>query len=272
MANDALIQRVTVVQLVAAFGEAEASVRAAFASIVATEERVNRAFGMGADHRTICVYASPTGHREDFKNIDRTVGEMRRRAWQSIAARLELRRMLSVTRFEAMEKYLDETPMLPEITEPNVNAFVGQFVAGFQTMIEEAIVEVFDWLRPAGKRGAGRYVTNQRIEVGARVILTRMVKRSCGSWQILWDEDAHLTALENVLSMLGGKGMTNKAPYSMIHNAVAAAGFDGLAQTDLFEIRCCQNGNLHLAFRDLKLLEKFNAAAGGKRFHPGPGT
>lgn len=42
----------------------------------------------------------------------------------------------------------------------------------------------------------------------------------------------------------------------------------GPGETDLFAFRCCANGNLHLRFRRLDLLARFNQIAGGRRLRP----
>jgi hypothetical protein len=176
-AESALTKRSTVRELVATFEQTERDVRAAFALIVAAETRVNAAFTLGDYHR-ICVRSSRHSHNNDFADADAAVEHMARRAWQCIVERLELRKTMSIKRYEELEKLL-ERGELPPITEENVQAFVAEHAADMRTNFEEAVREVFDWLRPREADGwkCKQYKTARKslFEVDRNVVLTGMV-------------------------------------------------------------------------------------------------
>ncbi len=255
-----------------AFAQAEADVRQAFALIVGAESSLNATFAPGATCRTFYVDATTHGSTDNFENVERAVMRLRRRAWSLIVDRLELRRMLSIKRREEMETFLD-TGDLPTLTEATVHAFIDQRVAELPAMIEEAIVEVFHWLRPpAGSYREQHYKTNQknaRFELGSRVILTGLVHRKDGGgYGVDWQDSARLTALENIFSAMDGKGMVTKGFRSDLENALAASGREGVGATPYFGFRACRNHALHLHFKRLDLLAQLNRRAGGKALKP----
>jgi hypothetical protein len=259
-----LANRSTVRELVAAFASAEADVRAAFASIVEAEGRLNAAFTLGETMGGISVDADRHHGGSDFKSIDKTIGRMARQAWGCIVARLELRRMMSIKRYEDLQKQLAEGE-LPSITEENVHAFVQGYCASIPQMIGEAVEEVFNWLRPPGSQ----YKTNTELEIGRRVILTWMVEAGWtpGKFRVNYRRTQHLTALENVFTALDGQGMVSKTNQSALQTAIEAST-DGTGRTPYFAFRVHKNHNRHLEILRPDLLARFNQMAGGMRLRP----
>lgn len=275
---DALALHATRAELIATFSDAEATVRQAFASIVGVEERLATVFAGGDHARGIRVQACSCHHSDDWTDVEKTIERMRRQAWCVIVDRLELRRALSLKRAEEMDKALREGDV-PPITEQTVLAFIAHHNAALPTMIEEAMIEVFDWLRPhEGSRGDD-YKTNQRharFELGERIVLTHAVERGWGSgeqWHVQYSSygpgmSARMTALENIFSSLDGAGQFTRSHRSDIENAISAAGPDGKWATRYFSGRCYGNGNLHLRFLRPDLLAEFNRRVGGRTLRP----
>ena len=269
--NTALAHRATIRELVSAFEKAEREVRAAFAQIVAAEQAVNAAFGIVESFPSIHVSACGDQHWDDFKNADAAVEIMTRTAWRNIVDRLELRRFMSIKRWEELEKQLYERgygkAKLPAITEDNVVAFAEGYYAQAREMLTEAVREVFDWLRPRPHTTVGKLKTNTEMEVGERVILGYVVELGfTGGLRVRSGASSQqLIALENVFHGLAGRGTIAKGFRSDLENAIGQAD-EG--ETDLFEYRACKNGNLHLRFKRLDLLAKFNQIAAGKVLRP----
>jgi hypothetical protein len=113
-------------------------------------------------------------------------------------------------------------------------------------------------------------VTNRKHEdVGPKVILHYWVEESypgSGKIQPAYRWQAEYVALENVFSALDGKGSIARNYRTELETAmrVSAQG-----ETTYFRYRACKNRNLHLEFKRLDLLQKFNAIAGGKRLRKG---
>ena len=271
-----LTQRSTVRQLVAAFASAEADVRAAFGAIVAAEERVNVSFSMGDATEGRGAFRVDAGKEfsSQFRDPDHAIDLMARKAWRAIVERLEIRRIMTPSRWEAMEERLTRGD-LPPITEAAVLAFVEEHAASIPEMATEAVGEVYEWLRRcADPAYSGEYKTNDkhsRLEVGATIILPGMVEKSGrhkGRFEVRDRMEPRLTALENVFTALDGTGMVSRGYYSALQTAIHAVESGGRGETPLFRFRACGNGNLHLEFRRLDLLRRFNQMAGGMRLKP----
>ena len=276
MSNDLAI-RSTVRELVAAFESAEADIRAAFAMLVAAEQRINTAFTLGESIKSIRVDASRNGYHDNFEDPTFCIDRMARDVWCSIVQRLELKRVMSIARWEALEKQLKDG-VLPPITEANVWAFARDNAASIPDMHKEAVGEVYEWLRRAADPDSysARYKTNQKngfLELGPRLVLTCVVSKSGlhkGRFEARQYSSQKLTAMENVFQALDGQGMASKGYYSAIELAIKNCTVEdvGRGSTPYFSFRACGNGNLHLTMRRLDLLKQLNQSAGGMRLRP----
>jgi hypothetical protein len=132
-------------------------------------------------------------------------------------------------------------------------------------MHDEAITEVFNWLRPP----YSRHKTNSKFEIGERVVIASMVKTEYGGgFGISYGfSSQRLQALENVLNALDGQGLTSKHHYSAVQISVQESKASE-GETPLFNWKAFKNGNLHLRFKRLDLLAKLNAKAGGLNLKP----
>ena len=269
MSTDIAI-RATARDLAIAFERAERDVRAAFAQIVAAETALNSVFGNVESYQSIRVSACGTRYHDNFRDVDETIEIMTRAAWHAIVDRLELRRFMSIKAYEAMTKALNEEK-LPAITEENVARFGHDHLVRARDYLKEAVDEVFEFLRPRGWTRAGQLKTNTEMEVGERVILSCMVDSGyrAGTFRVSYHgiRAQQLTAMENVFSALDGRGEISKGYRSLLQTAIEAAE-GGEGETDLFAFRGCKNGNLHLRFKRLDLLARFNQIAGGARLRP----
>lgn len=258
-----MTQRLTIAKAVSVYRTQVGRIAAAFAEIADAESQLNDAFCAGSQ-RSMHV---PTRHNLSFSDTDGTLKEIRKQAWECLVDLLEVRRMMSIKRAHELDETLKRDDM-PELTEDNVAALARGFESNLATMLEEAVEEVFNWLRPPGSQ----YKTNSELEVGERVVLRWVVESGWGrsAFHVNYRYEAELTALENVFTALDGKGQVTKTHRSAISNAISACGKDGRAETDLFAVRCFKNRNVHLRFKRLDLLGRFNAIAGGKRLRPAP--
>lgn len=276
--NDALARKATVRELVAAFEVAERTVRTTFATLVEAEAKLNAVYCLTDASSRIRIDASGT-YRDDFKSPDAAVEKMARAAWGRIIERFELRRFMSIARWEALAGHNGriEKGTMPPITDEAVMGFLNDFLADAPDMLTEAVREVFDWLRPRIGTPGAKLKTNSVLEIGPRVIVIDVLDRrdyASEKFKIDYRDRQRFTALENVLTAFDGRGFINKGYQSAIETAVAEAPTSGPAfgrgETELFEFRCCDNRNLHLRFKRLDLLARFNAAAGGKNLRPAP--
>lgn len=265
-----LARRLSAHDLIAAFVRAVAAIRFHFAAIVAIEEEINSSCGLSEHHR---IHVSACGHTfwDNFDDADQAIRIVNREMWELIVERLELKRMMSTARYTRLMQSLaaDQEKKLPMISEESVRAFVIEHATDARSNFEEAIAEVFSWLRPNHDTPRAQYKTNQKnatFEIGRTVVLTGMCeigpKRGQRIIRTSTIVSQRMIALENVFSGLDGKGTSVKAHASPIELALNASP-DGRAESAYFRVKCFKNGNMHLEFLRDDLRAELNRRAGG---------
>lgn len=256
--TDALAKRFTITEAVDVYERATAQIREGFRLVAEAEKMLNDTFTLGA----FCsIHVSGYSGRVAFDDPEPNLLRVRHDVWSAIIERLEVRRMMSVTRSKELARQLEKQE-LPELTVQSASELLHGFQSNLTRMLEEAVEEVFNWLRPR----ASKYKTNSEYEVPAKVVLSGVVEPGwSGGFRVIYHRDPELTALQNVFSALDGKGQITKTHYSQIHNLIEAKDFPGVAETEYFRFKAYKNGNLHLEFKRPDLLARFNQIAGGAR-------
>jgi hypothetical protein len=260
-----LAKRLTITEAVSVYERARAQIEEGFRLVAEAEKMLNDTFTMGG-HGSIHV-AGYSG-RVSFDDPSDNLLRVRHDVWSAIIERLEIRRMMSVARSKELSRQLEKQE-LPEITLQSASELLHGFQSNLGTMLEEAVEEVFSWLRPR----ASKYKTNSEYEVPRKVVLTSVVEvwnQTWSSWRVNYHREPELTALENVFTALDGAGQITKTHYSATSNVIRAPGYDGVGETPYFKFRTFKNGNMHLEFKREDLLARFNAIAGGRRLRSSP--
>lgn len=253
-----IAERQTLTAMVATYAVATAEVITAYKML---EEAQNKLRSVFTDTQG---YNFPVNDRNMTEVGEKASTQINKRihrdAWNAIVNRMELKKLLSIKRREELEKQLSEGE-LPALTEDNIRAMFENSAANLNTYLEEAVTEVFEYLRPHGSK----LKTNTEFEIRNKVILSWMVERGYGKtpFRVNYHRDKHLIALENVFLMLDGKGVV-KSYHGELYDSIQSTE-DGTGKTPYFKFRCCLNGNLHLEFLRPDLVTKLNTVAGGNR-------
>lgn len=264
MTTTDLTTRQTVAELVATYERAVTGIRVGFARVARAEDELTAAFDSGSFKYTFSVRDKYNHHGIDFDDPESCIAVLKREVWKRLVDRLEIRRMISIQRATQLDQQLEREEW-PEITVENVLSWANGIQDKLPDMIQEAVEEVFDWLRPRGQK----YKTNSEFEIGQRVILTWVLEET--QWQnkfhVSHYSQKHLTALENVFTALDGQGMVAKGSWqSVLADAINTTPLDvGRGETDYFKFKCFKNRNLHLEFKRPDLVDKLNKMAGGMR-------
>jgi hypothetical protein len=251
---DALAGRQTIVEFVNEYASAEKDVRDGFALI----KRGLQSLGEGTSLHT--------GHYVDFDSPDETASNLRRKAWANIIDRLQMRRAMSVKAWSEFEKRMRDGEC-PPITVEIIEGMVRQYRQDLPAMLEASVVEVFEWLRPHDSE----YRTNSEYEIGKRVVLNGIIRRSYSTWGISSYYRQNLVALENVFDLIAGKVAGEKVNWcSKLEDAVNGIHLSGpcVGETEHFKFRGFKKGSLHLEFRAPEHVKRLNAIAGGARLKP----
>ena len=251
---EAIAGRQTVAEFVHEYGQAEKNIRAGFALVKSGLE----ALGEGTS-----LYVN---HYVDFEDVDEVATMLRRKAWSNIVDRLQMRRAMSVKAWEEFEKRM-RTGECPPMTVEIVEGMVRQYKQDLPAMLEASVVEIFEWLRPHDSE----YKTNTEYEIGKRVVMNGIVRRSYSTWGISNWYRQELIALENVFDLVAGKQPAERVNgRSKLETAICSIHLSGPCEgdTEHFRFRGFKKGTLHLEFLNPEHVARLNAIAGGARLKP----
>lgn len=249
-----LVTAHSVEHIVQTYRDAEVRIREALAVIAEHQNRIRDVFGEGS-------HISLSTRDLNFDTPERQMADMERQAWRRIVDLAGIRRMMSVKAADDLNKMLEQQK-LPDLTVENVHNMLATARTNAPDHIAEAVREVHGFLRPR----SNEYKTNSQFDIGRKVILSYWVSPGYGRpFRAQYHRDAEFRALDNVFALLDGKpGVTTHA--GTLADAIALSK-DGTGETPYFRFRACKNGNLHLEFKRMDLVEKLNAIAGGKNLY-----
>lgn len=249
-------RRATATEIARAYQRAEATVRAAYAAIKATESELTATIGAGQD------ISIRTSQDRSFDDVEHTVNRLRRDVWDGLVDRMEIRRFMSVAEWKAFEKDV-ESKDPPPITEEALASLFARLVADLPGMQERAVLEVFDWLRPRAE-DFRRHRSNVVEAIGKRVVITYAVEQAfsrVGGFTLEYKRWQEITALENVFCALDGAPKPDQGPE--LRFAIQASA-DGKGETRWFRFKCFRNRNLHLEFTRPDLVARINQIGGAR--------
>jgi len=258
-----IIPRTTLTQLVAAWRQSEQEIRQGFALLDTAQARLNEQF---RDTYRFTLKIEHCSRR--YTQADEVLKELKKEVWSVFIERMELRRILSVERAKELDRQLQSGEGLPDIDEAQILAMMEGTLAQVHTFIEEAVKEVFEFLRPPGSR----YRTNSEFEIGKRVIISYACETNYqGGFRVDFYREQNIRGIDNVFHALDGNGTvhTHRGP---LVDAINQCSRDGQGETQYFKFKCFLNRNLHLEFKRLDLVAKLNQVAGGMRLKEGIAT
>lgn len=256
-----LAGRVTIRQAVEEWATLETEIRMCFARLDAVESRLSFLF---SDEDSTLKLRNSRDRALIDEGVDSVVERTKRQIWASIVDKLEVRRFVSDTRWREISDQL-EKGALPDLTVEAIEAWRTSIMGSMDSLLREKVTEVFDYLRPRHDH----HKTNSPFELGRKVILTHCVEKHDPrwSWKPRLDYRWHqmFSSIESLFRTLDGKGTGTAHSQSDVQMAIAKCDPEtGLCETEYFKIRACRNGNCHLEFRRMDLVEKLNRIAGGK--------
>lgn len=258
-----LAERVTIDGIIAAY------------EALAAQLRESEAKGHAANAALCAALSSPTLGLPKPPDAEREIRYIRAQVWSAIFDRIGVWRLCSVKRAEGLRRQIQadidsrhaygsqrsDVEPLPELTAASVRAVLDGFARGADSMIDEAIAEVFDWLRPRERSKAAEYKTNDPWVIGAAVVVPYACELWCGKYGLRTHARDNFMALENVFRHFDGRAVADASAMSEIHAALQTGTAEGA--TSYYRFRCCKNSNVHLRFTRPDLVARVNARAGG---------
>lgn len=265
--EQSITNRVTVSAMVEAYKQADQIVRQAYASLDEAQKLLQGAFGEHySDFSTLPENRYYGGHKA---LTDEIMFRVKKNAWKQIIHRLGIRKVMSIKAVEDLDKKLDEGKNMPDIETAAIFDLLNLLVQNSQDYAKQAILEVYELLRPSNRGGQGwgrELKTNQKngkFALGKKVILAWKVEGSYDRnhpYRVCYRNEEELLAIEKVFCNLDGKGIP-EGYKSKLADAINTSP-DGFGETEYFKFRACLNRNLHLEFKRLDLVRKINQIAG----------
>jgi hypothetical protein len=162
-----------------------------------------------------------------------------------------------------------------DFTENNIRQFVLNLLEGHEQTLTEAVLSIFDKFTRHGYRDESMYEknihyfngwkTNNAFKVGKKVIIP--IYGSYGSpfndsfsrtWSLNWGAKEKLNDIDIVMNYFDGMG-----DYVSIGQALEAAfeNDENKATSTYFDIIAYKKGTIHLTFKDMGILRRFNVTA-----------
>lgn len=252
-----IIQKQTAAEMVDAYIDACESIRKGYEIILASEEKLNRIFGQHNKYASFRL--TPDRYYSKSKSIpEDMIDNIKRGIWYEIIKILELNKYVTEKKWKEINENIKNND-IPEITVANIYDLIETFVQNQEEMFTDLVKEAFETLYlDINYAYDENYVTNEkRLKgIGDKVILTNKVERSwlgSGKFEVHNYREQELTVVDKVFHILDRKTLPDSYQSPLI-DAINTSK-SGSGETEYFIFRAYDNGNLHLKFKRLDLLQ-----------------
>jgi len=204
--------------------------------------------------------------------------------WRRVLALDDVKARMTIKRLDEFEHRIKSQCHM-DFTEFNIRQFIINLINGYEDILTQAVLEIFEKFTVAHSYSGGLYEenihyfngwkTNNAFKVGKKVIIPiyggygkgPFIDDYSGKWKISYDVPRVTRDIDIVCSYFSG--MNN---YYAIHEALEhafARGESRKIESTYFTITAYKKGTLHLEFNDENILRRFNVAAcRGKNWLP----
>jgi hypothetical protein len=249
--------RQTIASMCLAYTDAVRDIREGFRLIGLADDRGRTAFG------------DRSGLPWLKADADGCVQGLTRNAWHYIVEQSNILEMCSIKQAKEIEEQIEKNE-LPDITEANVWAFIEKVQRDLPSMVQQAVAEVFKILTPGANERGGYWAkythkTNaaSKWEVPAKLILDHYIDPGyMGHWSVNHYDEQNLRAIDNVFSLLDGKGVA-KYPTDLLTTINGALKENvHTCETAYFACKMFGKGTLHIRIKRDDLRKELNRIAG----------
>jgi len=267
---DKLIPLTNATQIVTAIDETYRDVYAAFELLEKAKTRLKNTLGEHRDsifNGRIDEYSLGNGWREGLFRDCKT--KIKRNAWAFIVDKIQIKSLLSIKKQEELDRQLfgdrnnHDEDALPEITEENIFSFINNTLGNAPDLVEEALQEVFEILRP--HKHYHVFKSNSEFEIGKRVCFEWYMDTSYGMCRPNYSREKNLAAIDKLFYLLDGKPAPQYPSGIVTTLNEACRQKQWEAETDYFILKWYKKGSLHIEFKRLDLVTEINKRAGGMR-------
>ncbi len=203
----------------------------------------------------------------DLIDFDATKNALQKTAWADVIDKTGLFSLMSIKAAEKIKDglyYKESTTCedlgIPAFTVENILDFIEDRRQAIPAMLDDKILEVYKILRPSNYYQLKTNKTSLFEGIGKKVILSCFFEhRYTGGIRIRFQKREEINALQEVFTLLDGRG-TPKDDQKLYYKLEGAERADAY-QDEYFKIKGYSNGNAHIEFKRLDLVEKIVATA-----------
>ena len=199
--------------------------------------------------------------------IESILRSIKKRAWQCIFERTNVRNCMTAKKLDDFQKSLENPKKLPEITEENIRGFVENIIKAAPNLIEEFIKETFRWLLPCQwQTNKLKTLKKNQFEIQQKTIVSRICEVNSFNGNLrmnYYHSSENLNNMDSAFRLLDGKGIAKYPDDLKTVTETAFKSGSRYVETDYFKIKYHGNGNAHIEFKRLDLLQKMNQIGGG---------
>ena len=210
-----------------------------------------------------------SGNSIDEETSQRVINSLKAKTWAGILEKTQARKFMTNRRYMEFEKALEKPEELPPINIETVQDFVQNLVDSAPDMLLEFVKETFNWLKP-GKWAVKAYKTNAKseYELQEKIIKSHVFDAWYSPPRLGYHSQQPMIAMDNAFHLLDGKGTAKNGSAAV--TAIEEARLKGMqiAETDYFKFKWFKNGNCHIQFKRMDLVNKMNQVAGENILRP----
>lgn len=187
----------------------------------------------------------PIHHFRGWHGSDQAITDLDRSFWRRAMAITGFNQYMDKIAREDFERELERKP--PEFNESNARATLIDAMAQAETFMNRGIVELFRNL-------SGNYKANDAFKIGKKIILKRWFTVFCGDLSVNYQAEPEMNDLDRILCVLDRSEFREYEFSSALRKSASGREFEN----QYVKIKMFKNGNAHLWFKRLDLIDKVN--------------
>lgn len=262
MTTQELIPRQTASMIVEQVMLATTDIQRAFSLLAGAKERLGKALGDGQRVSYNHLWTDRIYDSDLLKTSEQVTRQLEQNAWRYIIDLMGLQAYMTEKRRKELQTQLEQGQFPPLSVDNILSTFTG-LVNQVDSLLQESATEVWQWLCPRHYWGTGGLKTNKHWKIGKKVIVGAAVDQSWAgaSFHINYYRHDNFRALGNVLSLLDGQGPQHYPDdlTTQLQAALKTVGAGEWVTTPYLQLKPYGNGNAHLQFTRMDLIDKLNA-------------
>jgi len=201
--------------------------------------------------------------KKDATDLNEFIAELKKSAWLNLLSLSEFKSIMTEKVKKDFEVEILKRVNL-EFTKENILMFLHNLRMNYSTIINDAVIEVFDLLTSYFKENRCYFEgwkTNKAWKVGKKFILPDMVQKAYGYPRLNYHKYLQLDDIDRVFAMLDGGKKAPEISIRSILDGNKELPRNTWAETSYFEVKYFDKGTVHFKVKDMDLLRRFNVLA-----------